>query len=275
MPRSLLKVQTWLASRIVQPLQSDEKLPSPDGCSTWVKPSATLLPYQRVELYHRQYWWRLIDCLQSNFPMVTRLFGYSDFKREIAIPYLHESPPTHWALCQLGESLPKWIGERYQNEDVKLVKTCAEIDWALGKAFWVKEFPSVNFSALEEEEILTSTFYLQPHVQLFSLKADLFSFRETFLSEEVDYWNTHPFPPLNHGEKFFAVYRFQNKSIKWKEISKYEFKFLSFFIKGLTLNQACDKIEQEGGEFYAQAQLEMPLWLRDWTILGWLTKETL
>ena len=79
---SLFELQEWLGALIAQPLQLDHRLPnlSPFGTpiekeiEKYVAPSPTLKPFQRVQIYHQQYWWRLVKCMQQNFPMLVRLF---------------------------------------------------------------------------------------------------------------------------------------------------------------------------------------------------------
>lgn len=203
--------------------------------------------------------------------MVTRLFGEKTFNQQIGIPYLACHPPSHWALCTLGHTLPEWIHAYYVQEDQNLIEAAAQIDWAAGKGFWEKDTSPIDFSTLTQEETLSLPLSLQSHVSLFSLPADLFSFRDALLKEEADFWNTHPLPELKYGEGQFVLYRAKNQLMTWKKISFAEYYFLTLFIQGLTINQACEKIEENGGEVYEEALIALPIWFRDWTALGWIT----
>ena len=40
-----------------------------------LSPSATLDPVERLDLYHRQYWYRVLDSLQEDFPALEHLLG--------------------------------------------------------------------------------------------------------------------------------------------------------------------------------------------------------
>lgn len=258
---------------ITQPMQENERLPGrSQECSFWINPSPTLLPHERVEIYHQQYWWRLLKCLQENFPFVTCLLGYKDFNHQIAIPYLTKCPPTHWALCTLGESLPSWIDKNYKKNNSQLIKNASRIDWAANKSFWTKEFPSIDFSSLTREEILSCPIYLQPHITLFALSEDFFLFRDTLLKEDPAYWTCHSLPKLKKEKKYFIVYRSKNHSVAWKEITFGEYFLLSLFNRGLTIKLACEKIEETGGELHEEALVTMPLWFVEWTKEGWLTR---
>ncbi|MFZ0565253.1 MAG: DNA-binding domain-containing protein [Chlamydiales bacterium] len=272
-PTKLLKMQKWFAATITQPLQPDNTLQAAqEEAARYIAPSPTLQPHQRIEIYHQQYWWRLLKVLHENFPTVTRLFGYLPFNEQIAIPYLLKHPPKQWALCELGQDLPDWIEKNYKGDDKRLVRSFAQIDAAAQKAFWVGNLPSMHFEPLENDQRLTTPIRLQPHVHLFELKGDLFSFREVFLQEEVNYWNDHPFPKMEYGKFYFALYRNPKNIVTWKKIDYGAYRLLHYLKKELTLAKACVKIEEEGGKAYEEAQELLSLWLFDWTKLKWFAK---
>lgn len=276
-PTKLFDLQKWFATLITQPLQPNHQLPSrtpfdtniEEEASQRITPTPFLRSHQRLELYYQQYWWRLIKCLQESFPMVLRLFGYEGFNQQIAIPYLTANPPRHWALCRLGDTLPQWIQRSYLENDRDLVEQAARMDWAAQAAFWIKALPPVDFAHLTPQERLHKPLALQPHIHLFSLQGDLFSFRETFLEKEPEYWNDHPFPSLRPGSWKGVVFRNIKNLVTWKELSPGEFRFLSFLKEGLTIEVACAKIEEEGGTLLEEALEMMPVWFQEWTFLQW------
>lgn len=100
-PFKLKKTQLWFGSIIGRPIDEDSKMNpiSPAGqpieieACDFIRPSPTLRPAQRIQIYNQQYWWRLLSSMHETFPLVTRLFGYHDFNKIIAIPYLVKFPP--------------------------------------------------------------------------------------------------------------------------------------------------------------------------------------
>lgn len=246
--RQLVEIQNWFGKALSVPLDS----PLSAEAATYLKPAKGL------EIYHKQYWWRLLNCLQENFPLLTRLYGYEGFNQKIGVPYLSKHPPDHWALCRLGQSLPDWFEQ-------DLERDCAKIDAASQKAFWIKSYKPIDFSVLNENEILSKKITLQPHVHLFELGGDLFSFREILLQEEVSYWQSHPFPEIRVGQSYFVLYRNPKNHVKWKELEREEHTLLTLFQKGSTIQEACDQLQaHEGGEWEL-----LPLWFREWTFLKW------
>lgn len=279
-PKKLFALQKWFGNLISQPLTFNHKIPSftPQGNSIeeeaaqFISPSHTLNPHQRIEIYYQQYWWRLLNVMQENFPTVTRLFGYDDFNQKIAIPYLSDQPPQHWALCELGKGLFNWIQNHYRENDFNIVSTTVDIDWSALKAFWSKQEKAINPQTLTQEEtsaLLHQSIYLQPHISLFELFYDFFSFREIFLQKTVEFWKDHSFPELKKEHSYFVIYRHPKNYVAWKKISKAEHFILSYIHQGKTIEETLGFLEEQGGEPYEEASNFLPLWFRDWISLGW------
>jgi hypothetical protein len=284
-PCQLKTTQEWFAGIITSRLTEDNLINShaPTGmliaeeAARYIVPSPTLRPHQRMQIYNQQYWWRLLNTLHDNFPLVTRLFGHHAFNEEIGIPYLMRYPPNHWSLSSLGERLPKWVTEEYQAPDRPLILNAAQLDWAFTESFLSPQKASLDLANLIQDNpdnLLAYTFYLQPHIQLFKWDYDLISFREAFLKEKVDYWTENDFPPLlKERTYYFILYRSLKNNILGKEISSGEYALLSILKKGSTIESACEFLEQQETSIYEQAVTNLQQWFQDWTIRQWLTLE--
>jgi hypothetical protein len=285
-PTSLKQTQKWFASIIARPIDENSSmmLISPKGQSMekeakkYIAPSHSLKPHERIEIYNQQYWWRLLSVLQENFPLVTRLFGYSHFNAEIAFPYLIKYPPTHWSLNYLGEHLPRWIEEEYQANDVQLILNAAQVDWAFSASFIAKQHPHIDISHLPKNQniscLLKSKLYLQPHVALLELDYDLFPFREKMIKEEGDYWIDHDFPDLHKEKKMFVLFRTRNNGISWNEITSGEFFLLKFFQQGISINKACEHLEKTDSKILEEASKNLHFWIQRWIIRHWLVMDS-
>lgn len=280
---SLQTTQEWFASIITNPLEKNHTIQpySPNGyliaeeASQYIVASPFLRPHQRIQIYNQQYWWRLLNTLHANFPLVTRLFGCQAFNEKIAIPYLLKYPSNHWSLAFIGERLPKWILESYQEPDQNLVYNTADLDLSFTTSFMAAQFPSLDLSQFlgdNPESLLGNPIYLQPHIRLFTWEHHLFLFRENLLKQGFDYWLENPFPELLKGNTYrFILYRNAKNFIAWREISEGEFLLLESFKNGATLSEACEKLESQSDEIYEHAVTHMQQWLQEWAHLGWLT----
>ena len=267
LPKSLLKTQKWFADKITNPLSNTPL----KEAAEWIKASHNLEPSERMEIYHEQYWGRLLKCLHSNFPSVTRICGYTLFNEKIAIPYLSSYAPSHWSLNRLGESLPEWI--EFELNAFPLPKEnilrCAQIDRACEKSSWIEGLTPLFFSSLPEETILDQKLTLQPHIHLFSLKARYFAFRDKLMQKDVGYWEENALPLLEEGDCYSVIYRNPSQFVSWKLLSKAAYLMLSFCSQGLTLREACVRMETEEEEVISEAFANMPFWFREWTLWNW------
>lgn len=274
-PPSLKELQTWFGSIISQPLSKEggvrpltvRKKPIEEEANNYILKSPTLKPFQRIEIYNQQYWWRLLNTLHDFFPFLTRLFGYHDFNQTIAIPYLLAHRPVHWSLNTIGEKMPGWIGKNYNKKDKKLVFDAALLDCAFLKIFFKEKYPS--FTAREEE--LDHTLYLQPHVALFTFPYNLFAFRKEMNGMPVDHWLEHPFPKLEKKESYFKLFLGKFSNVVWTEIDKTEYLLLQQLKKGATLDALCTFIENQPEEVRQKAETSLQNWFKEWTVHGILT----
>lgn len=224
------ELQKWFGAQLQQP--PEEKCKD----APYIKPGPVLKAHERLEIYHEQYWWRLLKCLQDNFPSLTHLFGHEKFNKQIGVPYLSDHPPDHWALCRLGQSLPGWMRERFTS----IEKELAHIDAAMQHAFWCG----------------ASKTLLQPHVHLFALDHDLFAFREQKCQGD-----------LEKRRCFFALYRSAQNHVKYKELSEAEHRMLVLLREKNSIDQACSALESC---YQSEAEEFISVWFHQWTVLGWL-----
>ena len=198
-------------------------------------------------IYHLQYWQRLFLLLQEKYPTLHRLFGTLDFNQTIARPYFIDNQPNHWSLFLLGASLPQWIKENYFAADKILIQQAASVDAAMARPR--------RFSLPPRD--LTKPIYLQSHLSLLILNADLFLFRQTLLAQDAAYWMQNDFPPIVFGEERFFVLD--------EEISKTQYILLRSFQNGATLQEACKQIEEAD---------DIATWFQTWASRRWFTSES-
>ncbi|MFU8894525.1 MAG: putative DNA-binding domain-containing protein [Luteolibacter sp.] len=97
--------------------------------------SPTLLPAECLELYHRQYWFRILDSLEEDFPGLIRLIGKAAFL-EVAERYLLEHPSRSFTLRHLGGRLPESIRNHISDPVLRhRALAVAEIECAMMAVF--------------------------------------------------------------------------------------------------------------------------------------------
>ena len=78
--------------------------------------------FERLEIYARRCWYRLIDCLYEDYPALSVLLGERRFHK-LCRDYLARRPSTSWTSRYLGSALPAFI------TDLKARKV-ARVEWA-------------------------------------------------------------------------------------------------------------------------------------------------
>lgn len=263
-PPELLAMQKWFASIITRPIDHNSQMICPIGeeASKYISPSPKLSSGKRIQIYHQQYWWRLFTTLHHNFPTLIRLFGFTDFNLSIALPFLTRYPSRHWSLSKLGDQLTAWLKETYLEDDRELILAAAEVDWAYQSLFLA---PSPTYLA-PSPALISEQLCFQPHVQLFRFPFDMFSLRKTLLKEEVEFWMEAPdFPPLQKDKEYFhLLYRTTNHQLLYRQIEEGQWTLLNSIEKGLTIEEACEALESQGGIACEEAEASLDTWVGEW-----------
>jgi hypothetical protein len=168
---TLLEFQRSLAAAVMQPINASGELSragarqSQDAIAL-VKPNSRLTSQERLEIYCRSYWARLLDSLAADFPGVRGVVGVAAFDH-LRRDYLTECPSRSWTLRNLGQFLPGWIernSERFGARH-RIALDMARLEWAQIESFDWAEHPPLSPSAMAELDG-ESTLRLQPHLQL-------------------------------------------------------------------------------------------------------------
>src|SRR5206468_12490016 len=98
-----------MAAAVMMPLTQDEDMRShaPDGRSmdavaaSFIAPNSRLTSFERLEIYNRQYWYRVLGALREDFPGLRAVFGSRRFEA-LSVAYLAQHPSRSFTLRNLG-----------------------------------------------------------------------------------------------------------------------------------------------------------------------------
>ena len=85
---SLAELQREMANAVMQPLTADEEMraTSTDGrdmqavAASFIAPNSKLSSFERLEIYNRQYWFRVLGALAEDFPALRAVVGSRAFE---------------------------------------------------------------------------------------------------------------------------------------------------------------------------------------------------
>jgi hypothetical protein len=290
-PMSLADLQRQMVAAIMQPLTPDEQMRanSADGrdmtlvAATFIAPNGRLTPFERLEIYNQQYWFRIKDVLVEDFRALRIILGSAAFER-LSIAYLEDHPSRSFSLRNLGSRMVDWLVAHpgYSGRRHRLAVDVARIEWA-----FVEAFDNAEREPLTAEQIATldgdSQLALQPHLRLIALEhpaddlvLDLNDGEKQQRSEagrDADE-AAEAIPPakftrLPRKPAFVAAHRVDN-SVYYLRLKREEFLTLAALGQGLSLGEAL----QAGFEDSRSALARRPGMVRDffahWAELGWI-----
>ena len=262
---TLLELQRRMSEDIMRPLGPDFEMQrtTEDGRSTasiaesYIKPNDRLSSFDRLEIYNRQYWFRVITAVAEDFPALNAVLGSEAFD-ELVLAYLRDNPSSSFTLRNLGSRLPEWLQHHAEfapgNHD--LAMDISRLEWAYVEAFDRAAIPPVNgadFASFDGDTRLN----LQPHLQLLDLKYPvdelvLAVHRETGPSDimsnaisERRETSQAALPKLSRQDIYLAVHRSDN-SVYYRRIDREAFLLLSSLQSGNSLGSALEAAFEGG-----------------------------
>ncbi|HTA80560.1 MAG TPA: DNA-binding domain-containing protein [Terracidiphilus sp.] len=286
---SLAELQREMANAVMQPLTADEEMraTSTDGrdmqavAASFIAPNSKLSSFERLEIYNRQYWFRVLGALAEDFPALRAVVGSRAFE-ELSIAYLIAHPSRSFTLRNLGSKLADWLAANptFTGRRHRLAIDVTRIEWAFIEAFDNGERPPLNL-----EQIATldagSRLALQPHLCLLALeypaddlvlslhKRDKRQTSEAGVSHEDGDEAPLKLPKLRRQPTWVAAHRVDN-SVYYLRLKREEFLTLSAIRQGLSLVDALEtgfvgsRIPQSQRAGFIQK------WFGSWAELGWI-----
>lgn len=253
----------------------------PKAAAGFIKPNDRLTSFERLEIYNRQYWYRLRDCFYDDYPGLRAILGENRFDR-LAEAYLTRHPSTSFTLRNLGRHLlkflqaePKWI-----RPHTRPALDMARLEWAHIEAFDNESRPPLEVDSLLGVDPARIFLKLQPHLSLLELGYELDEFliqirraereREDASNAVAENAARKQKPrrrPLRSKPIQLAVHRHRN-SVFYKRLQPEQFQLLTAFQRGDSLAAACEQLAAAGRTDFNDVQA----WFKSWAALGWFCK---
>jgi len=289
---NLLDLQRRMAEDVMRPLTPDLQMQhaTDDGRSTdklassYIKPNELLSSFERLEIYNRQYWFRVIGAVAEDFPALNAVLGEKVFDRLI-LAYLRENPSTSFTLRNLGSKLPRWLEDHSEFAPTRhgLLLDVARLEWAYVEAFDsadVAPLTNSDFAELASE----SKLYLQPHLQLLDLSYPvdelvLAVHKETGSSDimsnavsERRHVKRPRLPKMKRSAVRLAVHRYEN-SVYYRRIDQEAFLLLSELQSGTPLGVALETAFRDSSLLAEIQAAKIQEYFAHASELGWFCKQ--
>lgn len=290
---NLDQIQRGVFDAVRQPLTASDGMRQRrrDGSSTReiaeaiIKPNDRLTSFERLEIYNRQYWFRILSALAEDFEGLRSIIGDKAFEK-LSVAYLLDCPSQSFTLRNLGSRLEKWL-RTHPSYIVGVEETALDmvrLEWAEIEAFDEAQKPR-----LSESDIWTlgddPQFVLQPYVRLLELDQPvdklLLKIRRRqrefgMVSNAVEERPQRRRPKLRalpKPEKVFLVVHRADNSVYLKRVEPDAFGILRAISDGKRLSEAVEVVDWSDGTGDVAAQ-NLQAWFGLWASLGWFCKST-
>ena len=289
----LVKLQRTMARAVMQPLTAAERSQraAPDGssmrayASRFIKPNDRLTSVERLEIYNRQYWFRLLSSMAEDFPGLRSVLGERRFDA-MCKAYLVDCPSRSFTLRNLGSQLASWLRRhpKWAGNKQTLALDIVRLEWADIEAFDGKSEPALDAADLAGAVGHNLRLKLQPYVQLlrFAYPADDLLLTVRKEDEDTDF-ASNAFQEKHKRKKVQAVARLKpatiflvvhrvDFSVYFRRIDAEEFAILAALRDGKTLGKAIEAAFTKSQVPESQRAGLVQQWFQNWATLGWFCK---
>ena len=278
----LLELQRRMAGAIMAPLGPANASPARPAsqADAILTPNDRLTSAERLEIYAKSYWYRILDGLYDDFPGLRAIVGVRAFDK-LSRAYLAEMPSESYTMRNLGSRLPEWLARHpeYAGGNPALALDIVRLEWA-----HVVAFDGPEEKVLGPEDLLEltpqMTFRLQPYISLLALgyPVDDLHLRVSELAEgRGDASNA----VMRHRERravkrftmkrqaiYVSVYR-KDDSVYFRRMHADEFRLLDALRAGRPVAEAIDGVFGESDLAVGELRARIEEWFRAWSESGW------
>jgi len=292
---NLEALQRTMCAAVLQPLTADEEMQSHDVTGRWdgramaevaeefIAPNSRLTAFERLEIYNRQYWFRLQSAFNEDFPGLRAVVGAERFET-LMNAYLAAHPSRSFTLRNLGSKLHDWLTKNPQHAGrrVALALDVVRVEWAC-----IEAFDNAEFAPLSAAEVAAvnaeSRLALQPHVQLLALQYPADELVLDMHRQQKRESSEAGARPESHEEEVCAPLRSRKRatwlavhradfSLYYKRLTRFEYQTLIALRAGLTLPEALEA-GFAGSRVAVGTRLNLVrTWFANWAQLGWICK---
>jgi hypothetical protein len=287
---NLSMIQREMACAVMTPLTPSERMRSvaPDGRSLRalankiIKPNDRLSSFERMEIYNRQYWFRVLSGFGEDFPGLRAVLGTRVFDK-LAQAYLKDCPSRSFTMRNIGSQLEVWLKKHPKSAGRKqqLAVDMVRLEWADITAFDGARETPLKPADLAEANPAKLRLRLQPHLSLLDLQypvddlllevrkhSEEVSVASNAFSERHKTKRVTAIARMKPSSIFLAVHR-MDEEVYFRRLELEEFSILSRLRDGRPLNAAIESALHKSTTPADTRPLLIQKWFQTWSTLGW------
>jgi hypothetical protein len=256
-----------------------------DMAANFIKPNDRLSSFERLEIYNRQYWFRVLDCLWDDYPGLRAIVGARKFMK-LATAYLARYPSDSYTLRDLGNRLEQFLQEEphWAAPRENLAIDMARFEWAQVVAFDGPSKPPISPDDILDTPPSKLRLGLQPYLSLLELDYAVDDFLIAVKKRESDALRGEASNAVQSAPKaakrrkrirppkrekiYLAVHRHDNM-LYYKRLDPEAFAILSALSRGATVEDASAEAVTASGRTNIDWPAKIKEWFDNWSALGW------
>jgi hypothetical protein len=251
----------------------------------YIKPNDRLTSFERLEIYNRQYWFRVLASLTEDFPGLRAALGGRRFEA-MCKAYLTECPSRSFTLRNLGAQLETWLRQNpsWIRDRRVLALDMVRLEWADIEAFDGEAKPALRSEDLREAKPASLQLGIQPYVQLLDLHYpvddlllevkhgdDTPDRASNAVQERRKHSRVRAVAKLEPEQIFLAVHRL-DFSVYFRRIEPEEFALLTALRSGKTVEPAIELAFRKSSVPAADRAAFVQHSFQTWAALGWFCR---
>lgn len=290
---NLEELQRAMLEVIQQPLTPTEEMRKRtlDGRSVKeivdgiIKPNDRLTSFERLEIYNRVYWFRILSSLAEDYPGLRAVIGQRNFDKLLRA-YLLDCPSESFTLRNLGSRLEPWLRDHpeFAPGRLRMALDMVRLEWADIDVFDSAELPRLmeeNLGNLGEDP----TFQFQPYLRLLDLSYPvddlLLAVREQGEPEsdiasnvvlEREARGRRKRISLPRPKKVYLAVHRQELIVYFKRLQPEAFALLRALQQGKCLSEAIEASVHWSNRNFTHVTENLRGWFANWSSLGWFCR---
>jgi len=280
---NLAQLQRHIAHAVMTPLTPAERMRRSTSAvaKKIIKPNDRLTSFERLEIYNRQYWFRVLDGFSDDFPGLRAVLGDRSFD-SLAKHYLTDCPSRSFTMRDLGSRLETWLRKHpsYARGRVPLALDMVRLEWAEIETFDGAAEPPVTAAKLAGADPAKLRLRLQPYIRLLALHYpvdDLLlavkhdpppGMASNAMEERQKRKKVAAVARLKPAPVFLAIHRV-DYMVYFRRLDREEFAILHSLQNGRTLERAILAAFRSSKIPVSERASRVAAWFQNWSSLGW------
>jgi hypothetical protein len=259
---ALRPLQEWFAAAVMHP-ESVAAI-DVDSVERVVVPSSTLSGLERIDIYHRAYRERLVECLGDDYPALQHALGESSFEA-LCHAYIAEHPSRSPNLSFFGRHMSAFCRAR-QGQASRFSADLAALEWAMVEVLHealTERLPESALSAIPPSDWPTACFISSHSVRVLEFGYPVNAYFQAY--------NTDADPGRPEaGWSATAVFR-DGPTIWRMDLSRAMHGLLTALFAGSSLGSALEALAIEG-LVTEEDSPQVMRWFHDWVRYGFFER---